>query len=79
MSTPGDSGTPLAGAAGSPCAHREQPAMGYAQCHEDADRRLASGEQQFRCRVCGLYVWSEFWRSPNAQRSATGDVKEPHE
>lgn len=52
--------------AGSACAHREQPAMGYLQWHEDADQRLAAGEQQHRCHVCGLYIWSEFWKSPNA-------------
>lgn len=56
--------------AGSACAHREQPAMGYLQWHEDADRRLAAGEQQHRCHACGLYIWAEFWKSPNARRSA---------
>ena len=51
---------------GSACAHREQPAMGYTQWHEDADRRMARGEQQHLCDVCGLYIWTEFWKSPNA-------------
>lgn len=54
---------------GSACAHREQPAMGYVQWHEDADQRLAAGEQQFRCRACGLFIWSEFWKSPNSELS----------
>ena len=66
-----DTKTPAAGAgsraaAGSACAHREQPEMGYVRWHEDADRRLAACEQQHRCRACGLYIWSEFWQSPNA-------------
>ncbi len=56
---------------GSPCAHRQQPDMDYVHWHEDADRRLAAGERQRRCRACGLYVWGEFWK-PVSKTSGGG-------
>lgn len=27
----------------------------------DAERRMANGEKQRKCRVCGLYVWDTMW------------------
>lgn len=58
----------LAASAGSAvlCAHGEQPPMGYAEWHEDADRRIAAGQTQYKCPVCKCWIWSEFWKSPNA-------------
>jgi len=32
---------------------------GYLAFHEDAERRTARGERQYRCGECGLWQWPE--------------------
>lgn len=46
------------------CPHNPDPRLGYLEWHEDARRRGARGERQFRCPVCERYVWSYLWPEP---------------
>jgi len=41
--------------------HDPVPDLGYLRNHSDADRRLRSGEDQWRCPICCKWTWQSFF------------------
>ena len=39
------------------CSGCKSQYLGYMQAHEEARQRMAKGERQTRCPVCGLWKW----------------------
>jgi hypothetical protein len=43
------------------CPHAPQPNYPYLVAAEDAARRIAAGEQQYRCPACRRWIWESYW------------------
>ena len=43
------------------CPHRQPPALGYLNDVSDAERRMKRGEVQYRCPICVLWIWGEYF------------------
>lgn len=43
------------------CPHRKPPDLGYLNDVSDAEERMKRGDVQYRCPVCVLWIWREYF------------------
>lgn len=54
-----------------PCPWHTQDKLSYLRASEDADNRMANGERQSQCHVCGYWFWPhEFGVDPFSKTMA---------
>lgn len=48
------------------CPAHASPELGYLAAHADAEERMKRKEIQRRCRLCGLWIWTEHFTDDTA-------------